>query len=305
VKTKRRGDVIIVKKLEVAGVEVAVTATEFNYLAGVTPGTAVASKALVVDAGKSLAELGTVQAEVLALENDVLILAGAGAPVDGTEGTGAGEAGKGSLYIDRTNAVLYRNSNTKASPTWAEAEVFSGVTAEAAEINQALDGIGENVTAANLDELTGAGDTSLHTHALADGASDVTSTADELNTLAGALAGATFVIGADAGTTINVGIQLEDAAGADIAARGSVFAYLSDDANGDSVAGTAPSGGWAIGTDGLLVPVVAGKAAQFVSEADGDIDITITEAGAATWYLVLVMPNGALLASDAIAFAGE
>lgn len=112
-----------------------------------------------------------------------------------------------------------------------------------------------------------------------------------------------FVIGADAGTTINVAIQLKDSAGADLAVRGSVFAYLSDDANGDSIAGTAPSGGWAIGTDGLLIPVVAGKAAQLVSEADGDIDITITEASADTWYLILVMPDGRLVASEAITFS--
>jgi hypothetical protein len=33
-----------------------------------------------------------------------------------------------------------------------------------------------------------------------------------------------------------------------------------------------------------------------------DIDLVITEAGTATWYLILVMPNGTLVASDAIAF---
>lgn len=112
-----------------------------------------------------------------------------------------------------------------------------------------------------------------------------------------------FVIGADAGTTINVGIQLKDSAGVDLAVRGSVLAYLSNDANGDSIATTAPSGGWAIGTDGVLIPLVAGKAAQLVSESDGDIDVTITEAGAATWYLVLVMPDGRLVVSTAITFS--
>jgi len=118
-----------------------------------------------------------------------------------------------------------------------------------------------------------------------------------------AMGTAAFVIGADAGTTINVAIQLKDSAGADLAVRGSVFAYLSDDANGDSIAGTAPSSGWAIGTDGLLIPLVAGKAAQLVSEADGDIDITITEAGSDTWYLILGMPDGRLVASGAITFS--
>jgi hypothetical protein len=53
------------------------------------------------------------------LGNDVVIIQLAGVPVDGTSGTGAGFAGKGSLCIDRTNAKLYQNTNTKASPTWA------------------------------------------------------------------------------------------------------------------------------------------------------------------------------------------
>ncbi len=112
-----------------------------------------------------------------------------------------------------------------------------------------------------------------------------------------------FTIGADAGTTINVVIQLRyDKSQAD-SVRRSVFAYLSDDANGDAIVATAPSGGWAIGTDGLLIPVVTGKAAHLVSESDGDIDVTITEAGAKTCYLILVMPNGRLVTSGAITFA--
>lgn len=112
-----------------------------------------------------------------------------------------------------------------------------------------------------------------------------------------------FVVGAEAGDAINVGIQLKDSAGADLAVRGSVFAYLSDDANGDSIAAAAPSGGVAIGADGLAIPLVAGKAWLLTSEADGDIDLTITEAGVDTWYLVLVMPDGRLAVSGAITFA--
>lgn len=134
----------------------------------------------------------------------------------------------------------------------------------------------------------------------------LTAGAAEINVLHGAANGAPgLVVGAEGGggTTINVAIQLNKADGNPAAMRESVFAYLSDDANGDSIAATAPSGGWAIGTDGLLIPVVAGKAAVLVSEADGDIDITITEAGAATWYLILVLPSGKLAASGAITFA--
>lgn len=118
--------------------------------------------------------------------------------------------------------------------------------------------------------------------------------------------GATIAVGAEAGNVINVAVQLnkDNAASPtalDISAG--VFAYLSDDSDGSSIAGTAPDGGVAIGTDGLAIPVVAGKAFQLVSEADGDIDLNITESGADTWYLVVVLPTGQLVISGAITFA--
>ena len=128
-----------------------------------------------------------------------------------------------------------------------------------------------------------------------------TATPAELNLLDGVVASATFTIGAETASR-TVAIQLKDAAGADMAIRSSVFAYLSDDANGDSVAATAPSGGVAAGTDGVLIPMVAGKAFMLVSEADGDIDVAITEEATDTWYLVLVLPSGKLTVSAAIAF---
>jgi hypothetical protein len=131
----------------------------------------------------------------------------------------------------------------------------------------------------------------------------VTASAAELNKLDGAPMAATITVGQESSNVINVAIQLRDANGAAVTARGSVFAYLSDDANGGSLVGTAPSGGWAIGTNGLLIPVVTNKAAVLVSNASGAIDINITEAGAKTCYLALVLPNGALVVSSAITFA--
>jgi hypothetical protein len=52
--------------------------------------------------------------------DDVMELQGAGAPVDGTSGTGAGQAGKGSRYINITTGDWYLNAGagTKASPVW-------------------------------------------------------------------------------------------------------------------------------------------------------------------------------------------
>lgn len=52
------------------------------------------------------------------LTHDVGFLVGSGVPTDGASGTGAGNLGPGSLYIDYTNKNHYINANTKASPTW-------------------------------------------------------------------------------------------------------------------------------------------------------------------------------------------
>lgn len=50
--------------------------------------------------------------------HDVGINEGDGAPTNGASGTGQGVYGPGSMYIDRTNGIVYINTNTKASPTW-------------------------------------------------------------------------------------------------------------------------------------------------------------------------------------------
>lgn len=116
---------------------------------------------------------------------------------------------------------------------------------------------------------------------------------------------ASFTIGAEAAHVRKVTVQLKfDKSQASIAVRRNVFAYLSDDTSGDSLAASAPSSGWAIATDGLLIPVVANKAARITSEATGKFDINITEATAKSFYLILVLPNGRLVSSGAITFAG-
>lgn len=65
--------------------------------------------------------LGITGTAIMFGRNDVWLLTNAGAPTSGTSGTGAGTAGPGSLCIDYTNAKLYINTNTKASPTWTVA----------------------------------------------------------------------------------------------------------------------------------------------------------------------------------------
>lgn len=52
------------------------------------------------------------------VDDDMLHLSDAGAPTDGTSGTGATKSGPGSLYFDITNKHVYVNEGTKASPEW-------------------------------------------------------------------------------------------------------------------------------------------------------------------------------------------
>jgi hypothetical protein len=104
--------------------------------------------------------------------------------------------------------------------------------------------------------------------------------------------------------SIAVAIQLKDANGSDLDERGAVRAYLSNDANGDTLITTAPDGHVAAGTDGLCVHLVTDKAFWLTSEPDGDIDLAlINTGGALTCYLILVLPSGMLKASGAITFS--
>jgi hypothetical protein len=116
--------------------------------------------------------------------------------------------------------------------------------------------------------------------------------------------GATITVGTEAANSINVAIQLTDAAGNSLATVGHVKAYLSDAATGIGLTATAPDGDIAIGTDGaILYEDVADKVFALQSEADGDIDLDIGEAAGGTWYLVILLPNGQKVVSDAITFA--
>ncbi len=66
-------------------------------------------------------EVGAISGEAgIHIGGDVWFVTAAAAPTGGTSGDGAGWAGPGSIYIDRTASTgkAYINTNTKASPTW-------------------------------------------------------------------------------------------------------------------------------------------------------------------------------------------
>lgn len=115
------------------------------------------------------------------------------------------------------------------------------------------------------------------------------------------VADASLTVGVEATNAINVAIQLKDNNGNDLNQRGHISMYLSNDSHGDSLITTAPSSGFAIGTDGLISNPTT-KSCNLTSESDGDIDLTFTESGALTFYLILVMPDGRIIPSGVITF---
>jgi hypothetical protein len=84
----------------------------------------------------------------------------AGSPSNGTSGTFAGQAEKGDLLIDSTNAKLYMNTNTTASPTWTENAQTAGSGASigvvgdmAANGTSTANAAGVGTTAAAIDHV--------------------------------------------------------------------------------------------------------------------------------------------------------
>jgi hypothetical protein len=153
----------------------------------------------------------------------------------------------------------------------------------------------------NTDKLIVNGTDVTDSIAELDALDGMTATVAELNKLSNAPFDASFVIAAEDANTITVSIQLLDADGTALATRAAVGFYLSADANGDAVAVAATS--LAAGTDGNMQEFIANSAGRLVSEADGDIDVVVGDAsGAATYYLILILPNGLLKASAAITF---
>jgi hypothetical protein len=124
--------------------------------------------------------------------------------------------------------------------------------------------------------------------------------ANDVVDFAGAVAGASIVVGAENTNVRAITIQLKDGQGNDLAHRGTVRLALLLDANGDAFAVTGGSTGIAIGVDGALLPIVAKKHWLAISEADGDIDLTWTDTGTEVAYLAIILPNGRMVISTAL-----
>ncbi len=127
----------------------------------------------------------------------------------------------------------------------------------------------------------------------------------ESGALVGKITGVTFVIGAEITNVINVAMQLIDPTGADLAVIGNVRVFLSDASTGIGLTAAVPDTSVVIGTDGAIIETTLTSGSWLLqSEADGDIDIDISEVGGAgTWYVVVVLPDGTQIVSTAVTFA--
>lgn len=114
---------------------------------------------------------------------------------------------------------------------------------------------------------------------------------------------ATITVGAAHTDTIAATIQLKDWNGDDLTVANCVKAYLASDPAGLDVNTTDLTTEMSIGTDGSICVLDAYKSYLLVSEADGDIDITMGyTTGAKDFYLVLVMPTGKKVVSTKFEF---
>lgn len=114
-----------------------------------------------------------------------------------------------------------------------------------------------------------------------------------------------ITVGSFVGTsdTINVAIQFNQGDESTAVAEAIAFQlYLSTDAAGQAV-DAAPSGGFAVGTDGTIIAeITADVYAQCITEADGDFDINIVDTASASTYVNVILPSGQIIHSTECKF---
>lgn len=297
-------DVAVTAATDLSGVTA--TSTEINLIDGSIAGTSVASKALVLGANKNT--------DILALPvSGLKIGAGAGTAVDATAAelnlintsvAGTAVASKAAVLGADKNLDVLAVADLKLG-----AGAGTSVTATAAEINKVAGVTGGTAAASKAVVLdANSAVNAVKTAALHIGTSgsevNVTAAVQEL--AAKGIGTATFVVGSETTGAVTVNVQLKDFAGADLAVRGVVEAFVSTDANGDSPGDGGATLALTAGTDGAVLPGADASArATFISESDGDIDIVVTDSGAATQtcYLHIITPLGEVISSTVLTFA--
>ena len=124
----------------------------------------------------------------------------------------------------------------------------------------------------------------------------------EWTTLKGVVHDATITVPAISSDTFAVTIQLKDWAGNDLEEAAHIHCYVSSTSTGLDPTAISAEITTTSGGDGATLVSLAKYSWELISEADGDIAIDVTDDGSDTLYLVLVMPDGRLVVSGALAF---
>lgn len=125
---------------------------------------------------------------------------------------------------------------------------------------------------------------------------------EHLNDVLGGAASVSFTVGAENTNAIIVSCQAKDVLGNDVAEV--VHLKILVCANAAGTALNANDYTIAAGTDGVVAETVADKVLECTTESDGDLDISLTLAGAGTCYLLAIGPNGRIIGtSDVITHA--
>jgi hypothetical protein len=113
-----------------------------------------------------------------------------------------------------------------------------------------------------------------------------------------------FTIGTETLDSIQVDLQVQDSSGNDIAAVHAFDVWLSDSAATGAISTSAPDGGVVVGSPGSEVfEYTADIMKKIVTDNTGLASLFIDESAAATWYLVVEMPDNSISISGAITFA--
>jgi len=109
-----------------------------------------------------------------------------------------------------------------------------------------------------------------------------------------------ITVGTESTSVINVAVQWNDLAGTAVTGAVCSRIYFTTDAAGQTMASLAA----AVGTDGTILHVSEASVPSYVctSEADGDLDLNVTKAGAYTAYMHIVNPDGSLTTSSVLTF---
>lgn len=114
------------------------------------------------------------------------------------------------------------------------------------------------------------------------------------------VADVTIVVTPEDSDVVAVSIQANGPGGSDLSEPVCLDWYFANDALGLTPTTVAHDGGTAIGADGALIESPANLGGKIITEANGHADIEVTDAGAFEVYLVVVLPGGQLVVSDAI-----